>query len=130
MRRRRHLRQHIILPPTSLTSISILFIILIRGRGLRVQDKRDREQAFDPFDELVPSVRLEGVFDAVAGRHCLIGLDWVRGNGGYGVKGGREGRESGRIVEGKRERGWVGGVAPGYSSGWASRVPGVRYGTH
>lgn len=67
MRRRRHLRQHTI---TSLTSI--LTLILVRGRGLRVQDKRDGEEAFDPFDELVPAVRLEGVFDPVAGRHCLV----------------------------------------------------------
>lgn len=67
MRRRRHLRQHTI---PSLTSI--LTLILVRGRGLRVQDKRDGEEAFDPFDELVPAVRLEGVFDPVAGRHCLV----------------------------------------------------------
>lgn len=68
MRRRRHLRQHTPSSPTT----SILTLILVRGRGLRVQDKRDGEEAFDPFDELVPAVRLEGVFDPVAGRHCLV----------------------------------------------------------
>lgn len=75
-----------------------------------MQDERDGEQAFDPFDELVPSVRLEGVFDAVAGRHFYWRFDWdvfdrIRGLGGMG-NWEWEGRESGRIVwRGERERG-------------------------
>ena len=44
----------------------------VGGCGLGVQDEGDGEEAFDPFDQLVAAVGLQGVFDAVAGRHSGI----------------------------------------------------------
>lgn len=78
MCRWRHLHQHI-LP------------VLIRGRGLRVQNKGYSKQTFDPFNELIPSVRLEGVFDTVARCHYVLGKGGVVREGRAEGKGGRKG---------------------------------------
>ena len=37
---------------------------------LGVEDKRHGEETFDPFDQLVTAVGLEGVFDPIAGGHA------------------------------------------------------------
>ena len=78
MRGRSHFYQHI-LP------------VLICSRGLRVQNKRYGEKAFDPFDQLVPTMCLECVFNSVAGRHGRLGE--IEESGGEGWK--------------KDEAGWV-----------------------
>lgn len=56
--RRCHLDQHIL-------------SVVVRGGGLRVQHKWYGEEPFDPFDELVPTVRLERVFDSIACCHLV-----------------------------------------------------------
>ena len=56
MRRRGHRDEHI---PA----------VVVRRRGLRVQNEGHGQEAFDPFDELVPTVGLERVLDAVTRCH-------------------------------------------------------------
>jgi hypothetical protein len=48
----------------------VLAVFLVDSGGLRVQHKRDRQKTFDPFDQLVSTMRLKSIFNAIPSGHC------------------------------------------------------------
>ena len=68
-----HIPQHLPIPPPSCRCHldQHILSVVVRSGGLRVQHKWYGEQPFDPFDELVPTVRLERVFDSIACCHLV-----------------------------------------------------------
>lgn len=50
---------------------NILVAAVVGGGRLRVENKRDGQETFDPFNQLVSAMSFESVFNAIARRHDL-----------------------------------------------------------